>query len=293
MDGLLRGIITPMTTPFKDGRVDLAGLRANTARYATTHLCGLFVAGSNGENRSLTDREKMEVLSAVLEGRVEGQAVIAGTGHESTCQTIALSREAEQLGADYVAVLTPSYFRKLLTDDVLVGYYKDVADAINIPVLIYNAPAFTGMAISPRAVEALAQHPNIYGIKDSAPGDSSQYLSVVGANFAVFSGTINQLYPAMMLGAAGGVVSLANAFPEACCDLYDTVARGDIHEARRCHFRLTRLNHAISGNFGVAGVKYAMDRAGYVGGLPRLPLLPLTDDQKRVIDMALESASMI
>jgi 4-hydroxy-2-oxoglutarate aldolase len=292
MNRTLRGIIAPMTTPFKNGSLDIAGVRANVGKYAATALCALFVTGSNGENKSLTDKEKAEVLSAVMDVRSPNQLVIAGTGHESTQQTIALSRQAERSGADFVAVLTPSYFRRNLTEAALVGYFRDVADAISIPLLIYNAPGFTGTTISPAVVENLSLHPNIIGIKDSSQGDTSAYLEVVDREFLVFSGSIAQLYPALVLGAAGGVVSLADALPDLCCDLYEKAVHGRAEEACSEHFRLRRLGHAISGRFGVAGVKYAMDRAGYVGGIPRLPLLPLTDDERHQIDLAFERAGV-
>ncbi len=182
----LRGMIVPLVTPFASEDVDFASIRSNVAKYARTRLSGLFVGGSNGESKSLTDQEKLEVLAAVLESRAEHQAVIAGTGHESTRHTVALSKQAEQLGADYVCVLTPSYFKKRLTDEALIGYYNNIADALTIPVLIYNAPGFTGVTISPKVVGAVSRHPNIVGIKDSAPGDGGPYLEVVRLEFLGF-----------------------------------------------------------------------------------------------------------
>ena len=289
----LRGMIVPLVTPFASEDVDIASIRSNVTNYARTRLAGLFVGGSNGESKSLTDQEKLAVLAAVLESRAEHQAVIAGTGHESTRQTVALSKQAEQLGADYVCVLTPSYFKKRLTDEALIGYYNNIADALTIPVLIYNAPGFTGVTISPKVVGVVSRHPNIVGIKDSAPGDGGPYLEVVDSSFLVFSGTINQLYPALILGAAGGVVSLANAFPDACCDLFERAQSGDLESARRLHFKLTRLNHSISGKYGVAGVKYAMDQAGYRGGDPRLPLMPLSEEEMRSIAAAIQEAALL
>jgi len=276
----LTGIIAPITTPFVDDEVSLSHLRENVLRYRTTRLAGLFALGSNGESKSLTEKEKLDVLEVVLNAKGEHQSVIAGTGYESTRQTISFSKEAGKLGVDGVAILTPSYFRKHLTEVALIRYYRDVADATPVPVYAYNAPSFTGIALSSRIITAISEHPNIIGIKDSAATEISDYMRVCRAGFRVFAGSIEHLLTALVLGATGGVVSLANALPEDCHELFTAVMAGDLVKARSLHFRLCRLNRTVSGAFGVAGVKYAMDLNGFHGGLPRLPLLPLTDSEK-------------
>ena len=217
---------------------------------------------------------------------------MAGTGYESTRQAIAFSKKAADLGADFVSLLTPSYFKKRLTDEAMIGYYTEVAEALSIPVLIYNAPGFTGMTISPKVIEAISRHPNIAGMKDTSPANIGRYLEVCGEDFDVLSGTIDTLFPGLALGASGGVVSLANAFPHPCCELYERFKRGDLQGARKLFYKLFRLNHSVSGNFGVAGVKYAMEVAGYYGGPPRLPLLPLTDSDKKLIKQAISEAGL-
>jgi len=160
-------------------------------------------------------------------------------------------------------------------------------------VLAYNAPGFTGMTLSAKVVERISRHPNIVGMKDTSPGNMSSYLSVCDEGFRVLAGTISILYTAMVLGASGGVVSLGDAFPEPCCELYEKCRNGDLPGARWLHYTLFRLNQSVSGAWGVAGVKYAMELGGYHGGNPRLPLLPITEEAKKRIRDATVAAGVI
>lgn len=288
----MSGIFAPITTPFVNEKVSLEHLRENVRKYRKTPLRGFFVLGSNGESKSLTEKEKLKILETVLEEKSRSQIIMAGAGYESTRQTIAFSRKVASLGADFVSLVTPSYFKNSLTDEALIGYYTDVAEALSIPVLIYNAPGFTGMAVSPKVIQTLSKHPNIAGMKDTSPGNTASYIEVSDERFAVLAGTINTLFLGLCVGAKGGVVSLANAFPEPCCELYSKYQKGDIEGARKLHSRLFRLNQSVSGAGGVAAVKGAMDFAGYYGGPPRLPLLPLNEAQKLRIKSAIGESGL-
>lgn len=218
---------------------------------------------------------------------------MAGSGYESTRITIAFSKKVAEAGADCVSILTPSYFKKRLTDDAMVRYYMDIDDAVPIPIILYNAPGFTGMTISPAVIEKISRHQNIAGMKDTSKGNISSYLSVCSDSFIILSGTASTLFTAMVLGAKGGVVSLANAFPDPCCQLYDKYIAGDIEGVRRLHYLLFQLNKSVSGSYGVAGVKYAMEIAGFNGGDPRLPLLPITNEGKKAIKNAISNSGII
>jgi len=191
-----------------------------------------------------------------------------------------------------VSLLNPSYFKKKLTDDAMIKYYTDVAEALDVPVLAYNAPGFTGITLSPKVIETISRHPNIAGMKDTSPDRIAWYLDVCGDSFDILSGTINTLFHGLVLGPSGGVISLANAFPHTCCEVYERLVSGDMEGARKLYSKLFRLNQSLSGDFGVAGVKCAMEVAGYYGGAPRLPLLPLTDDDKGAIKSAIEEAKL-
>ncbi len=288
----LAGVIAPITTPFDHEDLNITHLRLNVMRYSTSRLAGFFVLGSNGENKSLTDKERLQVLEAVTDSTRGNRIVIAGSGFESTHQTISFSRTCQELGADFVSVLTPSYYKKNLGNDAMIKYYSDVADALTIPVIIYNAPGFSGTSLPMDVVEILSRHPNIAGMKDTS-GNFIQYLELRSNEFRVLAGSITYLLPALVLGATGGVVSLADAFPDACCQLFEKFHEGDLEGATQDHYRLLRLSDAVSGTFGVAGVKHAMDLAGYAGGEPRLPLLPLRSRDKETIRNAALEAGVL
>lgn len=289
----LAGIFAPITTPFVKEEVSCHQLKINIKKYKDTRLSGFFALGSNGESKFLTENEKLKVLEVVLHEKADHQIVMAGTGYESTRQTIVFSKQVAEAGADFISILTPFYFKKRMTDDAIVGYYTDVAEAVSVPVIAYNAPGFTGITLSPSVIEKISQHPNIAGMKDTSKGNMSGYLRACGNDFNILSGTVSTLFTAMLLGAKGGVVSLANAFPDICCELYEKIMSGDMDGARRMHYRLFDLNRSVSASFGVAGVKYAMTIAGYHGGNPRRPLLPLNGDEQEYIFNAISKAEIL
>jgi len=293
MSKKLSGIAAPIATPFVNGEVAYDRLRSNVQKYSETALAGFFALGSNGESMFLTESEKLKVLEIVLQEKADHQLVMAGAGYESTRQTISFSNQVAEMGADFVSILTPSYFKKRLTDEAMIGYYTEVADAVPIPVIAYNAPGFTGMTLTPKVVEVISRHPNVIGLKDTSKGNMSTYLSVADNDFDILSGTVSTLFESMLLGAKGGVVSLANAFPEPCCELYEACNAVDLDKARRLHYMLIKLNKSVSGSFGVAGVKYAAEVAGYHGGDPRKPLLPITEQGRQSIKKAIKEAGVM
>jgi 4-hydroxy-2-oxoglutarate aldolase len=270
----LSGVFAPVVTPFSSDEVVLDDLRFNLRRLNETDLAGYLALGSNGEFRSLTDKEQVQVLEVFAEEKGD-KVIMVGTGCESSKQTIEKSKLICQMGFDYVSVLTPCYFAKHIDGATLKGHYERVADSIDIPVLLYNAPGFTGgVQIPVQTVLELSRHPNIVGMKDSAPTGPAKFLARLdpAADFHVLAGSANFLYPSLHLGAPGGVLSLANFLPGPCSDLYRLFTQGKYDEAKDLHSRLSRLNQAISGVWGVAGVKAAMDIAGFKAGQPRHPL---------------------
>ena len=293
MSKKLSGIAAPISTPFVNQEVSYDQLRSNIQQYSRTGLTGFFALGSNGESMFLTESEKLKVLEVVLQEKADHQIVMAGAGYESTQQTISFSNQVAEMGADFVSILTPSYFKKRLTDEAMIGYYTEVADAVPVPVIAYNAPGFTGMTLTPKVVEVISRHPNVIGMKDTSKGNMSTYLSAAVNDFDILSGTVSTLFESMLLGAKGGVVSLANAFPAPCCELYEACQAVDLDKARRLHYMLIKLNKSVSGSFGVAGVKYASEVAGYHGGDPRKPLLPITAEGRQSIRKAIEEAGLL
>jgi 4-hydroxy-2-oxoglutarate aldolase len=276
----LEGVFAPICTPFSASEeVDLGALRANLARYAMTRLRGYLVLGSNGENRSLSEDERRLVLAEVVRNRAPHQVVIAGAAYDGQREAERFVAAAADAGADFGLVLSPGYFRKQMTDDILYRYFTTLADASPIPLLVYNAPGFCGITLSAELIGRLATHPRIVGMKDSASSGIEQFLPLQSPDFQVLAGSANFLFPAMMGGSAGGTVSLANSFPDAAVQLFDYGAARDAEHGVPYQAWITRVNQAVSGSYGVAGVKAAMDLAGLVGGMPRRPLLPLAPGQ--------------
>jgi 4-hydroxy-2-oxoglutarate aldolase len=276
----MAGVFAPISTPFTDGeKVDYRALVFNVERYAATGLLGFLALGSNGENRSLTERERLAVLRRIIRHKRPGQVVMAGAACDAQRDAERFLRQAGALGADFGLVLSPGYFRKQMTDDVLFPYFSTLADASPIPLLLYNAPGFCGVTLTPALVGRLAGHPNIVGMKDSAPAGIENFLPFESGTFHVLAGSANFLFRAMMGGSPGGTVSLANSFPGLALELFRCGRERDEQRGRPLQARVTRINDAISGPYGPAGVKAAMTLAGFKGGIPRRPLLPLTAEQ--------------
>lgn len=277
----LSGVFVPAITPFINDEIQYDKLKENIKKLNATAIKGYLALGSNGENKSLTHDEKLRVFEVFIKNKGD-KVVMAGTGCESTRETISLSKEASKLGADFVSVLTPSYFAKQIKDEILIDYYTEIAESIDIPLLIYNAPGFCGgVKISPQAVRKLAVHPNIVGMKDSSTDGIMGFLASTQdiEDFHVIAGSANFFLTGLICGATGGILSLANAFPDLCCALYKCFIEGRLEEAIKLHFKIFKLNSKVSGSGGVSAVKAAATLAGFFGGEPRRPLKPLTDVQ--------------
>lgn len=287
----LDGILPPCATPFVDEEIDLGGLRANVRRWMRTGLRGLVLLGSNGE-APFIDRDELERVVATAREEVPAdRPLIAGTGRQSTRLTLAAGRAAARAGADAILVLTPSVFRAQLTPDVLLRHYRAVADDSPVPVLLYNHPAATGVNLTPALARTLAEHPNIVGIKESS-GDVAvvaELVALAPAGFHVIVGVAPTLYPSLACGAEGGVVAVANAIPELCVRLHALVREARHEEALALQRAITPLARAVTTTHGVPGLKFAMELAGYIGGPPRLPLVPIDDDARRTITTLYES----
>ena len=289
------GVFAPITTPFDaGGEVAYDKLKENMGFYSKSPLKGYLALGSNGENKSLTNSEKEKGLGTIINNKGPEQVVMAGCIFESTRETIEFAKAAQGLGADFITLLPPSYFKKQMTDPVLVKYFTDVASSLATPCLVYNAPQFCGgTVLSVNVVKEVARHPNIVGIKDSSTGNIESFLLAVRDTFNVMPGSANFFMNGLIMGAPGGVVSLANVFPDITCRLYDLTVTKNYEEAFKLNERIILMNKTVSGSGGVAAVKYAMDLAGLNGGDPRLPLLPLDQDQRKKIQDYLTKEGMI
>jgi 4-hydroxy-2-oxoglutarate aldolase len=280
----LAGVFAPICTPFAANEdVDHGALQFNLARYAETGILGYLALGSNGENRSLAEDERRRVLDDVVRHKGPGQVVLAGAAYDGQREAEGFLAAAADMGADFGLVLPPGYFRAQMTDEVLYRYFSSLADVARIPLLLYNAPGFCGVTLSPDLVGRLAAHPRIVGIKDSAARGIEAFLRFQGPSFQVLAGSANFLFPAMLGGSPGGTVSLANSFPELALELFDYGRARDEASGATLQERVSRINAAISGAHGVAGVKAAMTLAGFRGGIPRRPLHSLEPAQVQAL----------
>jgi len=292
----LSGVFTPNETPFLNEEVAYDKIAENVERYNQTKLKGYMPLGSNGEFRSLTDEESIKIIDVYQKHIAPGKTLIAGVMRESAKATIEFIKKIADKGVDFATILPPHYFIKYMTDEALIKYYTMIADQSPVPIMIYNAPKFAaGLVFSTNLVSVLAEHPNIVGMKDTSKEDISIYVNAVpkGANFYVLAGTINKLYAGLKIGAIGGVVSMANYLPDMCCNLQELFHTGKIKEAEKLDVYTRELSKNAAGKYGVAGVKAAMDLLSYFGGDPRIPLLPLNDEQKAELKAVLEKEGLL
>ena len=278
------GIYPALTTPFAhDGSVSLGDLKHNIHKYNGTDLAGYVVVGSTGESVLLSREEIDGILVTVKEAASKEKKLIAGCGAEGTADTIERTKRAAVLGYHAGLIKTPHYYKPLYKPEALVAHYRSVADASPIPVMLYSVPIFTGIALEAPQIIALAEHPNIIGIKDSA-GDVrrvAEVLAAVPSKFQVFVGGATMVYPCLAMGIRGAVLALASALPEKCAALYQLFRVGQHEKARELHNLLVRCSKMIVSDSGIPAVKFVMDQRGYRGGVPRLPIPPLHEEQKK------------
>jgi len=286
------GIYTPIATPFRDdGTVDERALTANVSRWMTTPLTGLVVLGSNGEAASLEDAEADRVVEIVRAGVPSSRPLIAGTGRESTRATIAATRRAAAAGADAALVRTPSFFKPQMTSDAFVRHFTDVADASPVPVLLYNVTLYTGVNLLPDAVERLAVHPNIVGIKESGSdiGQIAEYVARTPDDFTVLAGSATTLVHALCAGCDGAILALASLVPADCVSMVTLVREKRLDEATALQRRLMPLARSVGTTYGVPGLKAALELIGYAGGPPRPPLRPVSSEVVDIVRRQLDA----
>lgn len=275
------GIIIPAATPFdEDGTLRIDWLKENYRIWNQSGVAGIMALGSNGEFRALNDDESFEVIKAASETISPDKVFIAGAGRESLYQTIAFLKRlaGAKLKIDYVSILTPCYFRGLMTDEALINYYTAVADASAYPVLIYCAPSFANdVKVSPAAMKVLADHPNIAGVKDTTPDQMPGYMDAVGGrdDFMVIAGKLSNIMYCLEHGGPGGIISSSNYFPNACARLIDILHKDGMDAAKEYYKKLSDLGSHTGGRASVAGMKAVMNLTGKKGGYPRKPVLPV------------------
>ena len=270
----LSGVMPPITTPFQDGKLSSDKLKNNFKKWNKTDLSGYLVLGSNGEAVYLNEREKIKVVEISRTSIPGSKLMMVGTGMESTQETIRFTNQVAKIGANFALVVTPSYFKGSMKAQILYDHFIAVAESSRIGILIYNVPQFTGINLEPEWVAKLSEHPNIIGIKDSSGniGQLSEIIHLSQKGFAVFVGSAPVFFPALCVGAVGGILAVANVAPQECVRIQSLFKKGKMNKARALQNQLTPLAKVVTTKYGIGGLKMAMDLAGYFGGNPRLPL---------------------
>ena len=291
----LHGIFPPITTPFSGGKVAFDKLASNIERWNRTGLKGYVVLGSNGEYVYLSEEEKRTVVDTAVQAAANEKLIIAGTGCESTIETLRLTEDCAKLGAHVALVVTPHYYGGRMKEAALMKHFSELADRSPIPILLYNVPKFTHINIAAEFVARLSEHPNIIGLKDSSGNviQLGEIINLVAKDFNVMVGTAGVLFSALTIGCVGGVCALANVAPDECVKIFDLVKANDIDAARELQLKMIPVNQAVTVVYGVPGLKAALDMLGYFGGDPRLPLLPATEQEKSEIKKILRKAGIL
>ncbi len=286
---MLVGVMPPVPTPF-DGRGEVAPgkLEENLLQLSRHALSGFVILGSNGEYVYLDEDEKAALFKAARRAIPKDKLFIAGTGAESTRAALRLTKLAAEAGADAAIVITPAYYKPAMTGEAMLKHFSTLADASPIPVILYNMPAYAGIDMSVDTILKLAEHPNIIGLKESAPNlvkisELTAKIAEKNLDFAVLAGSASYLQPSLMMGASGGVLAAVNVAPELCLNIYKACKENQVEEARRLQHSVLPLNAAVTTKYGVAGLKFVMDKIGLYGGPVRPPLLPLSPADQEAI----------
>jgi len=276
----LNGIFPAVPTPFDTkGNLSTDKLKENFNYWNQFDLRGYLLLGSNGEMVMLSQKERLEVLEAARTLIPGDKIMLAGTGCQSTRETIELTKEAARIGADAALVLNPFYYKNQMTRKALEEHYLSLADASPIPLLIYNMPASTGIDMEAKMVVSLSGHENIIGLKDSGGNlvKKGTIMDLVKSEFQVLAGSAGFLLPALSVGAVGGILALANIAPQQCTNLYHAFCSGEKERSRDLQSNIINLNTAVTRQWGVPALKESMDFIGLYGGPARKPLMPLSD----------------
>jgi 4-hydroxy-2-oxoglutarate aldolase len=277
----LNGIFPPLPTSFDENEnLALDKIQDNIIKLGQYKLAGFLILGSNGELVNLSEKEVGDVYSAARDAIPTDKIMLAGTGAQSTRETIKLTKAAANTGADAALVLHPFYYKGLMTQEALITHYHEVADASTIPVIIYNMPANSGMDMDAETIVKISAHENIIGLKDSG-GNMAKMGSIKRMalpDFQLLAGGAGFLLPALTMGATGGILALANIAPEKCISVYDDYFSGKLENAQKTQLDLISINSAITRKWGVPALKAAMDYMGLFGGITRKPMLPVNEE---------------
>ncbi|MFZ5451100.1 MAG: 4-hydroxy-tetrahydrodipicolinate synthase [Thermodesulfobacteriota bacterium] len=273
---MLKGAFTAIVTPFKNGQLDEEAYRQLIERQIEGGIHGLVPCGTTGESPTLSHSEHKRVVEICLDQVKKRVPVIAGSGSNSTAESLELTKHAQAAGADYALMITPYYNKP--TQEGLYQHYKTITDATKIPIVVYNVPGRTSVNLLPETMARLAQIPNIVGLKD-ATGDLKQgakTLELCGDKITVLSGDDFTTFPLMCVGGMGVISVVSNVVPEDMAGMCDAFFKGDLEGAKKLHYKMWPLTEAMFYETNPVPVKAAMKLLGTITGEVRQPLCPMS-----------------
>ncbi len=289
IDGVLPALITPFT---EDNRIDKEGLRQNIEFLVENGVTGIVPCGTTGEAATLSIEEHEKVIEYAVE--CSTVPVVAGTGSNNTTEALELTKFAEDAGADAALLITPYYNKP--NDRGMLAHFKKVAEAVNIPIILYNVPSRTGINLKPELVGELAKISNITGIKE-ASGSLDQVTKILeltrDEDFVVLSGDDGLTLPIMVLGGAGVISVVANVAPKHMVSMVSAFRRGDMDKARELHLTLAPLVRAVFLETNPIPIKKATELIGLPAGNLRLPLAPISEENEIKLRAALNDLHLI
>jgi 4-hydroxy-tetrahydrodipicolinate synthase len=290
-----RGIIPALVTPLRDDEtVDEPALRAVIDHVIAGGVHGIFAVGSQGEFFALDLAEREKVAAIAIDAARGRVPVYVGTGAVTTRECVQLTRRAAEQGAAAVSILTPYFIKP--TQQELITHYRTIADAADVPILLYNCPARTGVSIDAATARALAAVPNIVGVKDSSGSliQTEEYiLATRDLDFHVLAGNDALIAATLIMGGKGSIAATANVAPSIVAGIYEAVQAGDFARARDLQYRLFPLRKAFElGTFPIV-VKEAMNLIGVPAGPARSPVGPISADMRERLRAILVEMGLI
>ncbi|MCC5997206.1 MAG: 4-hydroxy-tetrahydrodipicolinate synthase [Oceanicaulis sp.] len=290
---MLRGSMTALVTPFKNGAVDEAALAALIERQIAAGTHGLVPAGTTGETPCLSGAERLRVVELCVEAAAGRVPVIAGTGSNATAATIELQQHAKTVGADAGLVVAPYYNKP--SQDGIAAHFEAVADAVALPIIVYNIPGRSVVDILPETMARMARHPNIIGTKDATARMErvTEHRALIGEGFIQLSGDDATALGFNAHGGTGAISVTSNVAPELCAAFQTAMLEGRWDEARALHDRLAPLHAALFAAPSPAPSKYALSLLGLCSEEVRLPLIPCPEPVKARVRAAMESCGLL
>ena len=290
---IFKGCATALVTPFTNDGINFEELRKLIEFQILGGIDGLVICGTTGESSTMSLVEKKSVIDfsvKVANGRVP---IIAGTGGNNTADAVAMSKYAESVGADGLLLVTP-YYNKT-TQKGLIAHFSKIAESVNIPIILYNVPSRTGLNIEPEICLELSKIPNIVAIKE-ASGNISQVAKIANLcndELTIYSGNDDQILPILSLGGLGVISVLSNVYPKFVHEMVMDYLTGNWQKATASQIYSLPLINALFSEVNPIPIKYALNKIGFNCGIPRLPLIELSDKNKERIDTLLKETSKI